>query len=77
MKIVEYLNQNGRITNRDLRSMFKVSDEVARKGINKLVYLGIVKSEGKGRGLYYVLAQLAITEQKGEGKAIYYVAKAG
>lgn len=56
MKIVEFINQNGRITNRDLRSMFKISDESARKEINKLVDLGIIKSEGKGRGLYYVLA---------------------
>jgi Fic family protein len=56
MKIVEYIVKNGRITNRDLRSMFKISDEGARKEINKLVDLGVIKSEGKGRGLYYVLA---------------------
>ena len=55
-KIVEYIVKNGRITNRDLRSMFKISDEGARKEINKLVDLGVIKSEGKGRGLYYVLA---------------------
>jgi Fic family protein len=56
MRIVEFINQNGRITNRDLRSIFKISDEGARKEINKLIDLGIIKSEGKGRGLYYVLA---------------------
>ena len=55
MKIIEFINQNGRITNRDLRSMFKISDEGARKEINKLVKLKVIKSEGKGRGLYYVL----------------------
>jgi Fic family protein len=55
MKIIEFINQNGMIRNRDIREMFKISDEAARKEINKLKKLGVLKSEGKGRSLYYVL----------------------
>ena len=56
MKIVEFINQNGRITNRDVRDMFKISDRAALKEIRKLVDLEVIKAEGKGRSLIYVLA---------------------
>src|SRR4030067_2259178 len=36
MKIVEFINNNGRITNRDVRDMFKISDEAVRNEIVKL-----------------------------------------
>ncbi len=56
MKIVEFINQNGRITNRDIREMFKISDRAALKEIRKLADLEVIKTEGKGRSLSYVLA---------------------
>jgi Fic family protein len=56
MKIVEFINQNGEIKNRDVREMFKISDRAALKEIRKLVDLKVVKSEGQGRSLHYVLA---------------------
>ena len=56
MRIVEFINQNGKITNRDIRGMFRISDRAALKEIRKLVDLKVVKSEGKGRSLNYVLA---------------------
>lgn len=55
MRIVEFINQNGKITNREVRNMFKFSDRAALKEIRKLVDLGVVKSEGSGRSLYYIL----------------------
>jgi Fic family protein len=55
MKIIEFINQNGRIRNKDIREMFKISDEAARKELNKLKRLNILKSEGKGRSIYYIL----------------------
>ena len=55
MKIVEWIIQNGKITNRDVRSMFKISDEGALKEIKKLLNLKVIKSQGKGRALHYVL----------------------
>lgn len=56
MKIIEFINQNGRIRNRDIREMLKISDEAARKEINKLKNKGVLKREGKGRAVYYILA---------------------
>ena len=55
MKIVEFINNNGRITNRDVRDMFKISDEAVRNEIVKLTKLGVLKGKGKGRAVYYVL----------------------
>jgi Fic family protein len=55
MKIVEHINVHGEITNRDMQKMFKISDEGARKEVKKLVKLGVLKSQGKGRSLHYVL----------------------
>ena len=55
MKIIEFINQNGKITNRDVREMFKLSDEGALKEIKKLINLEIIKSEGRGRALHYIL----------------------
>jgi len=55
MRIIEFINQNGKITNRDVRKMFKLSDEGALKEIKKLVTFEIIKSEGKGRALHYIL----------------------
>jgi len=56
MQIVEFINQNGRITNKDIRGIFKISPQAAHKEIKKLLKLEVVKSVGKGRGLYYNLA---------------------
>jgi Fic family protein len=56
MKIVEFINQNGKITNKNMREMFKISDRAALKEIRKLVDLEVVKSEGSGRSLYYILS---------------------
>ncbi|MDP1809682.1 MAG: Fic family protein [Actinomycetota bacterium] len=55
MKIVEHIVQNGQISNKDVRAMFDLSDEGARKEISKLVNLDVLVSEGKGRAFHYVL----------------------
>ena len=55
MRIVEFINQNGRITNRNVREMFKISPQAAHKEILKLVKLDVIKAVGKGRNLFYQL----------------------
>lgn len=55
MKIIEFINQNGKITNRDVREMFKLSNRAALDEINKLLELQVLKSQGKGRALHYVM----------------------
>ena len=55
MRIVEFINQNGRITIGDIGEMFKISRQAALKEINKLVEVRVVKLQGKGRGAHYVM----------------------
>ena len=55
MKLIEYLQQNGRITAGDAARMFEITRQAALKELTKLVKLEIIKLEGKGRGAYYVL----------------------
>ena len=56
MRIIEFINQNGRVRHKDIREMFKISDRAALKEIRKLLDLKVIKTEGKGRSLSYVLS---------------------
>ncbi|MFH1823615.1 MAG: Fic family protein [Candidatus Firestonebacteria bacterium] len=56
MRIVEFINQNEKITNKNIRDMFKFSDRAALKEIKKLVDLKVIRSEGRGRSLGYILS---------------------
>ncbi len=56
MRIVEFLHTQGRMTNKELRSMLKVSRQAALKELNKLILAGVIHPEGHGRSLHYVLA---------------------
>ena len=55
MRIIEFINQNGKITNRDVREIFKLSNRAALDEINKLIELQLLKPKGKGRALHYIL----------------------
>ena len=55
MSIVEFINLRGKITNKDVREMFKISPQAAHKEIMKLVELDVLSPIGKGRGLSYQL----------------------
>jgi len=44
------------ITNKTMREMFKLSDEAALKESRKLLSAGVIKSEGRGRNIRYLLA---------------------
>lgn len=55
MRVVEFINRNERITNRNVREMFKISDRAALKEVRKLLDMRVIKAEGKGRSLSYVL----------------------
>ena len=56
MKIVEYINMNGKVTNKDLRGLFKISAQAVHKELAKLVELKVIKPVGEGRALHYILA---------------------
>lgn len=56
MRIVEFINQNGKITAGDIAKMFKISRQAALKEIRKLVKLEVVTLRGEKRGAHYVLS---------------------
>lgn len=56
MKIVEYVNINGKVTNKDLQGLFKISAQAVHKELTRLVNLRVIKSVGEGRAVHYVLA---------------------
>jgi len=55
MKIVERMIQNGSITNREIREMYKISNRTALDEINKLLELDVIKQVGQGRSVKYEL----------------------
>ena len=55
MRIIEFINQNGKISNRNVREMFKLSNRAALDEINKLLELPVLQSQGKGRALHYIM----------------------
>ena len=55
MRIVEFLQGRGRMTNKELRTMLKVSRQAALKELAKLIHLGVIRSQGRGRSLHYLL----------------------
>jgi Fic family protein len=55
MQIVGFINANGKVTNKDLQGLFKISAQAVHKELNKLVNLKVIKSAGEGRALHYIL----------------------
>jgi Fic family protein len=55
MKIIEFINQNGNIANKNVREMFKISDRAALKELRKLTDMKVIKPDGEGRNLSYIL----------------------
>lgn len=55
MKIVEYISAKGKVTNRELKDLFRISSQAIHKELTKLVRLKVIKSAGKGRASHYVL----------------------
>ncbi len=53
IKILEKIKERGKIANKDLRVMFKISRQAILKEISKLVDAEIIELVGKGRGAYY------------------------
>jgi len=58
IKAMLYVKEKERITNREYRQLTGLSAEGARRDLNKLVSRGILRSEGKGRGVRYILPKV-------------------
>ena len=55
IRILEKLKEKGKLTNKELRAVFKVSRQAMLKEISRLAALGLIEIGGKGRGAYYRL----------------------
>lgn len=55
MRIVETISRSGKITNKEMRDMFKISPQAIHKEIKKLLEINVVKLIGKGRTAHYEL----------------------
>ena len=55
-RALQLLRKQGRLTNKDYRSKFRVSDKRAYGELMALTQKGLIKRQGKGRTTHYVLA---------------------
>ncbi len=55
MKIVEWIVTEGKITNRGIRNMFRISDNAALDEIRRLMNLEVIRRECEGRSVHYLL----------------------
>lgn len=56
MRIVEFINKNGKITIGDAAGLFKITRQAALKEMGKLLDMEVVKREGQARASHYVMA---------------------
>jgi ATP-dependent DNA helicase RecG len=54
-KVVEFILEKGKITNRDVQQLLDVKDSRAFKILKELVELGIIERQGKFKGSYYTI----------------------
>ncbi|MCD6467377.1 MAG: Fic family protein [Methanomicrobia archaeon] len=55
MKILEYIQRNGRITSGEIQKMFKISRQAAHKEIKKLISIDVIEAKGSGKAIYYII----------------------
>ena len=53
-KIIEYVKEHGKITNRECQKMFRISDRHVLKDIKILLDKGLITKRGSGRSTHYV-----------------------
>jgi ATP-dependent DNA helicase RecG len=54
-RAIEYIQEHGRITNREYRELGKVSHEIAYRELSELITKGLIEKRGAGRGTHYTL----------------------
>ena len=54
-RIVQYSDDRGRVTNKEVQELLKVKESRALKILRELVEMEVLKKEGKSKGTYYIL----------------------
>ena len=57
IEMLQKMREKSKVTNKDLRAIFKVSRQAILKEIRKLLDLDIIELVGKGRGAYYKIKE--------------------
>lgn len=57
-KIVEFLLENEKITNKQVQQLLGVKDSRALKVLKELIEIGVISKKGKLKGSYYVLKEI-------------------
>jgi len=55
IQIIETMSRSGKITNREMQKMFKISPQAVHKEMKKLMEMKVVKLVGNGRDAHYEL----------------------
>jgi len=55
MQIVEYITSHGKVTNRELQDLFKISVQAVLRELTRMAELKVIKPVGEGISLYYIL----------------------
>jgi len=58
IRAVIWAKGKGSITNREYRQLTGLSDEGARRDLNEIAGKGILRAEGKGRSVRYILPRV-------------------
>ena len=56
IKILERIQEKGKVSNKDLRDMFGITRQAMLKEISKLVDAKLIELVGKGRNAYYKIS---------------------
>jgi hypothetical protein len=54
VKIVEFINAQGKASNKDFQALSKISAQAVHKESAKLVALKVIRPVGTGRAVYFV-----------------------
>jgi len=54
-KIIKFIRKNNRITTSSCASLLSISADTALRELTKMKSLGLIKTKGIGRGIYYVI----------------------
>ena len=56
IKILERIQEKGKVSNKDLRDMFGITRQAILKEITKLIDAKLIELVGKGRNAYYKIS---------------------
>ena len=55
-KAISYIKRNGKITNKEYRELFEVTDRTALRDLKQLVEVGLLQKQGHRRNSHYIIS---------------------